>query len=269
MQKRGRKRNTMAKSVIILGTGGSLHFCDFNYTKDGKILNSEIWGVNGAYTAVNVMPAEHRSKFSMDKLFMGDTLFSHEQGSLNFDIDRMNKFAAEYHCQMYSLHEMRLGKHVLKATRYPYKRIVEYFHTDYFTDSVCYILAYLLYSHTYLAKSPQGVVRPELKQPLKIRFFGIDMSTNREYNQSKGGVEYWLGLAWALGCTFENSPGSAILMNPNGVPYGKWDKLKAQFKAADPFGLMKGKKAPTDAEADQLMEKMKADLRPGIKEPRL
>ncbi len=257
------------KNVIILGTGGSLHFCDFNYRNGKKLPNSEVWGVNGSYSVYGIVPDAHKDKFSMDKLFMGDTLFSHEQGTLNFDIDVMNKFSEKYKCQMYSLHKMKLGKHVLNAKPYPYARIVNYFHTDYFTDSVCYMLAFLLYTHTYLARNPQGIVRPELREPVNIRFFGIDMSTNREYSQSKGGVEYWLGMAWALGCTFENTTGSTILMNPCGVPYGKWEMFKTKYKDCDPFGLMKGKDNPTVEQADAMVEKMKSEVRPGIKEVRL
>lgn len=227
----------MAKTIIILGTGASLRFCDFKA--------DEIWGVNGTYTTPNAMPEQHRDKFWMTKLFMTDTLFSHEQGSLNFDIIGLNAFAEKTKCEIISLNKIKLGKHILKTKPYPYNKIVRYFRSDYFTDTICYMIAYCLYTHSYLAQSPHGVIRPELKEPLKIKFFGIDMSTTREYSQSKGGVEYWLGVGYGMGIEFENVQGSTILMHPLGVPYGKWDLMKKNVKknapSVDPAGVMAGK----------------------------
>lgn len=249
----------MEKTIILLGTGASMRFCDFK--------SDEIWGVNGAYTTPQAMPEKHREKFWMSKLFMGDTMFSFETGTLNFDIDAMNKFAEKYNCEMISLNKMKLGKHVLNAKRYPYNNIIHYFGSELFTDTVCYMIAYALYTHSHHAISPHGVVRPELDCKLRLKLFGIDMVTTSEYKQSKGGVEHWLGVARGMGCEITNAPGSAIFSNPYDVPYGHWHRIKWIKKEYDPMGLI-GKqldplglkerlKPPTVEEADALYKKMK------------
>lgn len=224
--------------------------CDFK--------GDEIWGVNGIYTTPNAMPPKLKPSFWLTKLFLTDSLFAHENGALNFDIIGINKFAEEYKCELISLNKIKLGKYTLKAKPYPYSKVVNYFKSDYFTDTICYMIAYALYTHSHLAKSPEGVIRPELKQPLKIKFFGIDMSTNREYNQSKGGVEYWLGVGYGMGIEFENSEGSVIMMHPLGVPYGKWELMKKttkrNIKKIDPMGVMSGENI-TNEEQEKFWKK--------------
>jgi len=238
------------KSIIILGTGASSRFCDFR--------SDEIWGVNGTYTIPHIMPKKFKKFFRTDKLFMTDSLFSHEEGTLNFDIKAMNRFAKKYNCQMFTLNKLKLGKYEMNATQYPYKALTEYFGSEYFTDTICYMIAYALYTHSHLAINEDGVVKPDLDVPLKIRLFGIDMSTTREYQQSKGGVEFWLGIARGMGCEIENVQGSVILRSSLGVPYGKWNRLRISKKKYDPLGLMSGKE-PTIEEANKLAEKLRKE----------
>lgn len=252
-------RTLGVKNIIIMGTGRSLVFCDFNY-KDGKIIeDSEIYGVNGAYTTPRVMPDKLKPFFHMDKLFMGDTLFSFESGTLNFHIGEMNKFADEYNCELISVSPMKLGKHTMNSTRYPYNKISKYFGTEFFTDTVTYMIAYALYSNSHLAISPEGVTRPELDRNLRLRLFGIDMCTTQEYQQSKGGVEHWLGVARGMGAEITVCKGSSIFSNPYGVPYGFWHRLKWRKKDYDPLGLMKGKEWTT-ATVDSLIDKMEREM---------
>jgi len=183
----------------------------------------------------DIMPEEHRDKFHMDKLFMTDVLFSAE-GRLNFDIKTMNRIAEEENCEIISMRNMRLGKHRLNCTLLPYKKLVERFACDYFTDTITYMLAYALYKHSYLAMNPNGVIRLELKKPLTLRLFGIDMVTNIEYQVSKGGVEYWIGIARGLGCEITVSKGSAIMANPRGAPYGL--HIPYNVDEVDHYGLL-------------------------------
>lgn len=244
------------KTIIILGTGNSAKYCDFNLDRNrNPIPDSEVWGVNGTYTIPQIMPKKSRKYFRQDKLFMTDSLFSHEVGTLNFDIRAMNRFAKKYNCKMFTLNKLRLGKHRMNVRYYPYKKVSEYFGTEYFTDTICYMIAYALYKHTHLAQSPNGVIRPELDRPLHLRLFGIDMSTTREFSQSKGGVEFWLGTARALGCEVTVAPGGTIMKPPCMVPYGHWNRLKITKKKYDPLGLMSGKE-PTTADADKMAERL-------------
>jgi len=236
------------KTIILLGTGNSLRFCNFKA--------SEIWGVNGTYTLAKGMPEKHKDKFWMTRLFMADTLFSFETGTLNFDIDGINEFAKEYNVELISLNKMRLGKHVLNAKQYPYRKIVKYFGCDLFTDTICYMIAYALYTHSYHAINPEGVIRPELDCHLRIKLYGIDMNTTREFQQSKGGVEHWIGVARGMGCEITNAPGSSIMSNPYCVPYGRWDLIKWDKKVYDPMGLLTGA-TPSIEDCDRAYENLK------------
>lgn len=229
--------------------------CDFNIVNGQKIPDSEVWGVNGAYTTPNVMPDKLKSFFSMDKLFITDHLFSRETGTLNFDINSINEFAHKHNCEVITMRPFKLGKYSLERKTYPYKEIVKSFQCDYFTDTVCYMIAYALYKYSYMAINPNGVVRREIKYPLSLRLFGIDMCTSREYQQSKGGVEHWLGIARGMGVAIEIAKGSSIFANPLGAPYGK--KFKIKLKDYDPFGLLRGK-YPSTADIDKAIAEAEA-----------
>lgn len=199
------------KEVIILGTGASFIQCPYD---------CETWGVNGAYTAQKI--AEHADKFRMDKLFISDTVFRPD-GSICFDIDDMHQLVEERGTQIITLHKMKLGSIVLKSSIYPYKRIVKKFGTEYFTSSIGYMLAYAID-----------------KNYERIRLYGVDMSSTREYAQEKGGVEFWIGLGMGRGIEFEISEGSTIMCPAMGVPYG-W-RPKCDLKMIDPNNLLGGKK---------------------------
>jgi len=196
------------KEVTILGTGASRSFCSYD---------CETWGVNGAY-----MIERHpglRGKFRMDKLFLTDYLFR-VTGQLNFDVKAMNSFSERNNCQMITLHKIK----GLNASLYPYKRIVEKFGTNYFTSSICYMLAYALDKDYEL-----------------IKLYGVDMSTVLEYYSQKPGVEFWIGMAMMKGCTLDISQGSTIMAPPMGVPYGF--RVKYDLKQIDPYNLLKGKES--------------------------
>ena len=193
----------MVKEVIILGTGPTAVQCPY----DG-----EVWGVNGAYQLKTQDP-HARKIFRMDKLFLTHTLFR-EEGLMNFDVDAMTELG----CPIISLHKVRW----LKTYRYPYARIVKKFKTEFFTSSIGYMLAYALD-----------------KKYNKLRLYGIDMVTRREYLLEKGGVEFWLGYAMGLGCEIFVAPGSAVLVTQTGRPYAK--KIKVDLKMVDPYGILSGK----------------------------
>jgi len=188
---------------------------------------------------------------------MTDYLWSAE-GVMNFDIELFNKLIKDDNTELISLHKIKLGKYVLKAKPYPWHAVTKYFDTDYFTDTITYMIAYALYKHSYLAQNQDGIIRPELKCPLTLRLFGVDMATTLEYQVSKGGVEFWLGQARTMGCEIEIAPGSTILAHPRGIPYG-W-KMKLDLNKYDPFNLLGDKKkrsALTGAEKIKLIEREK------------
>jgi len=196
------------KEVIILGTSPTRRECPFD---------CETWGVNGVYTMEPINKAEGKP-FRLDKLFTTDVTFSPE-GNLHFDIDEMHRIKRKYKTEYISMNPIGFGKRQLVSTPYPWKEITEYFKSDYFTSSVCHMVAYALY-YNYT----------------KIRIYGIDMASKYEYLTQKGGVEYWLGRAVERGVGIEICGGSALLKPSTGTPYGI--KQKLDMKVIDPYGLM-------------------------------
>ena len=229
-------RRNLSKSIIILGTGNTCVYCDFGW-KDGKLdPDSRVYGVNGAYTIPQIMPPDLRDKFRMHKLFMTDYTWS-ETGTLNFHPDDINNFSAKHGTQVISLHPHVIGKHSMNEKRYPYRRICAKFHNNYFTDTICYMIAYALDQYTVEAISAKGTRRLELTEPLTLRFFGVDMCTTLEYYLSKCGIEFWIGWAFSLGCEVQITNGSVLMMHPRGIPYGF--RLKKGQPAPDLFGMLR------------------------------
>jgi len=163
------------KEVILLGMGATGYQCPYD---------AEVWGVNRGF----------RKARKIDKLFMSDTRLD-PYGDIQFDIDNLQ--GVDF--PVISLHKVK----GIKTKRYPYKQIVKKFGTNFFSCTICYMIAYALYKGYY-----------------HIRLYGIDMITTKEYEREKGGVEFWVGIAKGMGCKVEISRGSAVCQTKTGVPYG-------------------------------------------------
>ncbi len=206
------------KTVTILGTGSTRVQCPYDETC------GEVWGVNGAYAEVEIRK-NRGLKARLDKLFATDYLFS-PQGHLHFDIDRVNRILKEYNCEFVSLHPLKLGKYKINTKSYPFKRIVKKFNTDFFSSTICYMMAYAL---------DKGYT--------DFRLYGIDMQGQAgltgggEYAMQRPGVEYWIGRAMERGCKVYIAPGGTVMQLPHGLPYGF--RPKVDFKMIDPNNLLK------------------------------
>lgn len=175
------------KEVILLGMGITGHQCPYD---------AEVWGVNRGF----------RKCRKMDKLFMSDTRLD-PWGDIRFDIENLKNVDFP----IISLHQVK----GIKSIRYPYKKIVEKFGTEFFSCTICYMIAYALYKgYNY------------------IRMYGVDMITTKEYELEKGGVEYWVGVARGMGCRVDISKGSAVCCTRMGVPYGFKPPVNKDLKKA-------------------------------------
>ena len=197
------------KAVTILGTGSTRVQCPYDA--------SQVWGVNGIYSEIDTRMMR-KLPVRLDKLFITDYLFS-PQGHIHFDIDRLNRITEEMHCQVMTLHELRLGKYRIKATKYPFKMISNKFNTEYFTSTISFMLAWALH-----------------KEYKKVRLYGVDMHGKDEYMMQKGGVEYWIGRLQQSGAEVFVAEGGTVMQTPNGLPYGF--KPRVDFKMVDPFNLL-------------------------------
>ena len=117
--------------------------------------------------------------------------------------------------EIVSLHP--LGK--TKTTPYPLDRVKRKFGTDYFSNTVAYMIAYALY---------QGYE--------DIKLYGCDTNKPKAYAQEKDGVEYWIGYARGQGTKVWIAPGGTLCKTVTGHPYGTdgdiririWQELQAK-----------------------------------------
>jgi hypothetical protein len=176
--------------------GDSKDLCPFDGT--------EIWGVNNGYRQVKKLGGY------LNKLFIFHKQVIDAYGDKIFDWDEINSLGIE----VINTHRV---KH-LKSKLYPYKTIVRYFKTEYFSNAICYMIAYALY-----------------KGYTHIRMYGIDMFYGSEYGEEKGGVEYWIGRAEGMGVHVDIGNGSYLCKTIDLKPYG----FDYKWKDLDPDGLYK------------------------------
>lgn len=160
----------------------------------------ETWGVNRTYNVAK----------RLDKLFITDTRHN-LSGDVNHNFDEINA----QNIPVISLHKF---KEINKLRVYPYDKIVERFGSEFFTNTICYMIAYALY-----------------KGYKKIRLYGIDLATQLEYILERGGVEFWVGVATGMGVKVENTNRSRVCKPPMGVPYGH--RGAVDMKNIDPLNL--------------------------------
>ena len=65
---------------------------------------------------------------------------------------------------------------------FPLEAVVKKFGLPYFTNTICYMIAYAL-----------------LQGAKEIETYGVNQAGSHEYSEEKGGVEYWLGVAIGMG----------------------------------------------------------------------
>jgi len=205
--------------LTILGMAPSRELCDWK---------SEVWSVNTGYRQISEMNGH------VEKIFLAHTQVPDPSDGVHiFDWEEMNRLA-DAGCEIYNIHRIKELKHKM----YPIKAISEKFETNYFSNTIAYMIAYALYKYT---KKVEGKL--VLKEPLKLNFWGVDMLERLpggfdEYTLEKGCVEYWVGMAKGLGVEINIPQSSELLKTFNRALYGKkWYKLWQ----IDPFGLLKGK----------------------------
>lgn len=161
------------KEVIVLGHGPTNIQCDYH---------CEVWGINNTYIFAE----------RLDKLFIFDAI-----STLEFDFNALRQVP----CIVTTMDYPQFNN----IEVFPIKEVLRKFKTTYFSNGVCYMLAYAL-----------------LKGYEKIWFYGIDMMTNNTYMFEKGAVEYWMGIAHAMGVPIINTKESATGKTIDGRMYGYW-----------------------------------------------
>jgi len=163
------------KDVIILGHGPTRIQCKYH---------CETWGVNNTYNFAE----------RLDKLFITDQITEKE-----FDFRALEQVSCIVASVPYPDHPE------WNIEVYPLQEVLNKFKTTFFTNAICYMVAYAL-----------------LKGYERIWFYGIDMMTSTTYLFEKGGVEYWMGIAHAMGVPVINTKESATGKTIDGKLYGYW-----------------------------------------------
>jgi len=211
-----------ANDLILLGMGASRRLCPFKY-------DVPVWSCNTGYTQIAEM------KGHVTKIFMAHENHLRPDGqTMAYDFKQMNMLA-EHGVEIYNIHRCKGLKHKM----YPLKTIIKKFDTNYFSDTICYMLAFAVHSWTDSVNGRVILKEPDKKH--RITMYGIDMATfdrlgqSGEYQLEKGGVEYWIGVARGVGIKVEIGEGSFCCKSITGHPYGvKYFKLED----IDPEGLL-------------------------------
>jgi hypothetical protein len=179
--------------LIILGHGATHSQCTFH---------CETWGVNSGYKYFGPVDSSGRSR--LDKCFIVDRITTRE-----FDFDLMRKVAD---CGMQFVTSVPYPDHPeWRAITYPIKEIVAHFQSKFFSNAICYMLAYAVWLH-----------ETGQRQTERIYLFGIDHMTSTSYVFEKGGCEYWMGITHARGIQIINTPDSCTGKTIDGKMYGYW-----------------------------------------------
>ncbi len=87
---------------------------------------------------------------------------------------------------------------------YPFKEVVNKFSKPYFTNTICYMIAYAL-----------------LKGVRDIELWGVAQMGANEYLSERAGVEFWIGLAAGMGVKISFMTPTLLLQNIQmNYPYG-------------------------------------------------
>jgi len=208
----------------------------------------EVWGVNTSYRQVEGYGNFKCLGGHLSKIFIchkgqeydwdNDPVFSWEE--LKEQTDKGTEIIS-----LFDIKELR--KHNIPFTRMYYRTLSKKFDTDYFSDTIAYQIAYALHLNTIKDKNT-GLLK--LKEPMRIRMYGVDMYDYDGYATERGGVEYFVAVAKTLGVDFWTHPDSQVCKTETGKPYGFF---KLNKSIVDPDNVMELQK--TSEGIDKLLKK--------------
>jgi hypothetical protein len=215
------------KEVIIEAMGSTRAMCPFD---------CETWAVNMGYSQIMELDGH------CSRIFLTHTQVRDVHGREAFNWGHFNKLV-EAGIIVYNTHRVK----GLNSKMYPFKRISKKFNTEYFSNTISYMMALAI---------DEGYK--------KIRLYGCDMMTQAEYAWEKGGIEYWIGRAEGVGVTVEVNEGSSLLKTITGKPYGvKYFKMKD----IDPDGSLRRRIKKSAPKINTTQFVFENPLKPPIPDP--
>ncbi len=161
----------------------------------------EIWGVNELYIAVP----------RVTRLFE-----IHEYKHLTAKARNPNhlKWLQETKIPVYM---RQVFEDIPQSIEFPYREIIRECGTDYFTNSISWLIGFALLHRGFK----------------RIELYGIDMARSEEYESQRPSVEFFIGLARGRGIEIINPPQSDIMMSSTlyGIEDEKEQKIRAKLLA--------------------------------------
>jgi len=113
---------------------------------------------------------------------------------------------------------------------FPLEKCVEVFGYPYFTNTICYMIAFAIMSGAR-----------------EIQLFGINQVGGQEYAEERGGVEYWIGQALGRGISVTVNGDKSQVMKykgkgRNSLLYGYWQPYEQIEAFRQKFGEQTVKK---------------------------
>lgn len=186
----------MSKRVYILGGA------------DGKQLapyDAERWGCNATCIGLEVDVSFHLHDLMHPEKYS----ITGTRGTKQADFA---PFLAYTKFKNHPVYSIKTYEGFPSIMRYPYEDVCEYFGTNRFSNSFCYMIAFAL----YLGYD-------------EIHTYGVNFIMADEYTEEIPGVEFWLGMAHARGVRLGKEfrifgDYSRLLRHKNGVNYSFEDK---------------------------------------------
>lgn len=171
--------------VIITGMAGKFRD-SFPYD-----LEAETWGLNTSYLG---------AKRPHDKLFIMHKQVLHPKTHKKiFNWRQIRKYANKNETELILQFPI---KELEPYTLYPMQDVIDYFRTEYFADTFCYMIAYALFTGV------KDIV------VCNAQFYGEDPDT-----EDRAGVEYWIGRAHSIGVKLEVREPTGLLRTLTGERY--------------------------------------------------
>lgn len=146
----------------------------------------------------------HKASVDSENLYKHITELTKIREGMHFQ----NKFTREQFIEAINSRRIpfitqRIHPAIVFSEAFPLKEICHKYGTPYFTNTICYMIAYAMFT---------GVTH--------IQLWGVVQGGYQEYLKERKGVEYWLGRAAGEGIKIEVRGISQLFVNDEGKLYG-------------------------------------------------
>lgn len=188
------------KKIAIVGCSDHKHLAPWGNPE------FEIWGVNNLFHSLTPEQMSNVGKwFEIHQLAHNGKNFI-RRGSLDFRGQKVDDYMSDLAKLPVPVLMQQKWDAVPNSVEFPVQELMNFFKTDYFTNTISWEIAYALYLIT------KGEYAPY------IGVWGVDMATNTgsmfslpEYSHQRPSCEYWLGMCLGRGVTIEIPAESDLL----------------------------------------------------------